>query len=142
LRFSNGFCFSSVHHTGVTPLPYTINIKLGNNGNGMKQIEMTAVYGGVFKPRIILTAPIKTFDKTNNEPPYTGNGNFGDMLDYVIPKSKSTLRRAMKVPENAQARIYKAFAATRRTPDDAVRVRDYQNSQCWELFARIPKESY
>jgi hypothetical protein len=42
-------------------LPYTIGIKLGFVSNGEREIEMTAVYGGVFKERRIFAAPITTF---------------------------------------------------------------------------------
>jgi hypothetical protein len=143
--------FASVHNTGVT-LPYTISIKLGSNstGNGEKEIEMTAAYGGVFNERRIFIAPIRTFrfqkhgfGKTTvplaiDKSPYPGDGDYSDMLDYLMPRPRSIWRSAMKVPKEVEQRIVTAFAETCKAGDDIVCVTIDQDSQCKNLLARLP----
>jgi hypothetical protein len=143
--------FASAHNTDVT-LPYTISIKLGHNknGNGEKEIEMTAVYGGVFQERRIFTAPIRyfrfqkrDFGRTTvplaiDKLPYTGKGDYRDMLDYLMPRPGSNWRSAMKVSEEAEELVVRAFANTCKAGDDYFCVTDDQESQCKNLLQRLP----
>jgi hypothetical protein len=143
--------FASVHNSNAT-LPYTISIKLGSdkNRNGEKEIEMTAAYGGVFQERRIFTAPITTFrfqkqgfSKTTvplaiDKSPYTGDGDYSDMLDYLMPHPQSIWRSAMKVPKEEEQRIVTAFAETCKARDDIVCVTIDQNLQCKNLLKRLP----
>jgi hypothetical protein len=143
--------FTSAHNTDVT-LPYTISIKLGHNknGNGEKEIEMTAAYGGDFQERHIFTAPIKyfrfqkrDFGRTTvplaiDKLPYKGDGNYNDMLDYLMPRPGSNWRSAMKVPEEAEELVVRAFADTCKASDDFLCVTDDQDSQCKNLLRRLP----
>jgi hypothetical protein len=143
--------FASVHNTNVT-LSYKISIKLGSNsnGNGEKEIEMTAAYGGVFKERRIFTAPIRTFrfrkqgfgkttvPLTINKSPYTGDGNYSDMLDYLMPHPQSIWHSAMKVPKEAEVYIVTAFADTCKAANDSVCVTFDQNLQCMNFLQRLP----
>jgi hypothetical protein len=143
--------FASVHNSSAT-LSYTISIKLGSNSNGYgeKQIEMTAAYGGVFKERRIFIAPITTFrfqkqgfSKTTvplaiDKSPYTGKGDYGDMLDYLMPRP-GIWRSAMKVPKEEEQRIVTAFADTCKAKDDIVCVTIDQEEQCKNLMKRFPR---
>jgi hypothetical protein len=143
--------FAPVHNTNAT-LSYTISIKLGSNsnGNGEKEIEMTAAYGGEFNERRIFIASIRTFrfqkqvfSKTPvplaiDKSPYTGDGDYGDMLDYLMPRPRSIWRRAMKVPVEVEQGIVTAFAETCKAGDDIVCVTMDQDSQCKNLLERLP----
>jgi hypothetical protein len=151
--FSGGLTldFASASSTDVA-LTYTISIKLGSNSNrnGEMEIEMTVAYGGDFNERSILTAPIKTFRfqkqpfGTTTDPlaidPYTGDGNYGDMFDYLIPRPESIWRSAMDVAREKEELVVKAFADTCKADDDAslAYVSDDQNSQCMNLLKRLP----
>jgi hypothetical protein len=142
--------FASVHNTDVT-LPYKISIKVrsNSNGNGEKEIEMTAAYGGVFKERRVFIAPIKTFrfqkqgfGKTTvplaiDKSPYTGDSDYSDMLDYLMPHPRSIWCSAMKVPEKAEVYIVTAFADTCKADDDIVCVTNDQDLQCKNFLQRL-----
>lgn len=150
---SHGFTlhFAPSCNTYAT-LPYTIKIKLGpySHKNGEKAIEMTAAYGGVFMEQRIFIAPIETFRFQKRDfdmitvplaidiSPYTDNGNYNDMLDYLMPRPQSIWRRAMKVSEEVQKLVVTALTEACKAPDDFCCVTDDQDLQCRNLLRRLP----
>ncbi|KAK4070259.1 hypothetical protein Trihar35433_4726 [Trichoderma harzianum] len=134
-------------------LPYTISIKLG----GMRKIEMTAEYGGSFSERRIFSAtieafrfPVAGFDETPvtlavDQTRYTGDGCYGDALDYLMPRPGSIWRSAMKITKKIintkeEKRLVTALAGTCKANDEwsFFVVMDNQDSQCKNLVRRLP----
>lgn len=152
LRRSHGCTleFASVRNFDLN-LPYTISIKLMFDGSGEGEIEMTAVYGGDFKEHRIFAAPIRTFrfrernfGKTTvplviDEALYTGDGDYSDMLEYLMPRPGSIWRSAMNVSEETEERVVTAIADTCKAGDDFVCVTGNQDSQCENLLKRLPQ---
>ncbi|KAK4078285.1 uncharacterized protein Triagg1_3301 [Trichoderma aggressivum f. europaeum] len=142
------FKFTPARNTDMA-LPYEISIKLKDLCN----IEMTAKYGGSFNERRIFDADIAIFrphqpvgfDETPpavlavDETPYTGDGNYGDALDYLMPRT-SIWRSAMEITSEKQVELVTALAGTCKAEDDWWRivVTEYQDSQCKNLLRRLP----
>ncbi|KKP03034.1 hypothetical protein THAR02_04860 [Trichoderma harzianum] len=129
-------------------LPYTISITL----EGLRKIEMTTAYGGSFSERRIFSAaieafrpPVAGFDETPvalavDQTPYTGDGCYGDALDYLMPRPGSIWRSAMKITTKEERRLVTALAGTCKAQDDYSYfvVIENQDSQCKNLLQRLP----
>ncbi|QYT02640.1 hypothetical protein H0G86_009633 [Trichoderma simmonsii] len=154
---STGFKLEFTHACNTDMvLPYTISITL----KGLREIEMTAAYGGNFSERRIISAaieafrfPVAGFDETPvtlavDQTPYRGDGCYGDALDYLMPRPGSIWRSAMKITKEIintkeEKRLVTALAGTCKAEDEwsFFVVMEIQDSQCKNLLRRLPPEA-
>ncbi|EOA85907.1 uncharacterized protein SETTUDRAFT_184884 [Exserohilum turcica Et28A] len=131
-------------------LSYNITIRLWTNTKG-PNIELTATYGGQFNERRIFNAPISTFsfpkkgfrsiitpvlavDRTQ----YEDEGCYEDMWEYLMPRRDSVWCRAMRIHQDDEEKVIRAFAGSCRASDDRFSILDAQELQCQNLVRRFP----
>ncbi|KAF9884078.1 hypothetical protein FE257_002308 [Aspergillus nanangensis] len=146
--------FTPARETDIA-LPYTISINLAYK-HGNNNIELTASYGGLFHEQRIFDAAIAEFrlpETTKygksimaplNIDRYTHKekGCLAHTLDYLVPRSGSLWRLAMKAFSlDEEETLVVALVGTCKAEDDHCYMSTNQGQQCLNLLQRLPPEA-